>query len=57
MHYKYIKSSCKYREEDFPNNKMVRCKISEWQVVQGDPDRVTILCLMHDTHLCQFDVK
>ena len=26
-------------------------------MVLGDPDRVNIPCPMHDTHLCQFDVK
>ena len=27
------------------------------EVVLGAPDRVNIPCNMHDTHLCQFDVK
>ena len=27
------------------------------EVVLGAPDRVNIPCLMHDTRLCQFDVK
>ena len=29
----------------------------KWEVVLGAPDRVNIPCLMHDTRLCQFDVK
>ena len=28
-----------------------------WEVVTGAPDRVNIPCLMHDTRLCQLDVK
>ena len=28
-----------------------------WEVVLGDPDRVNIPCLMHDTRLCRLDVK
>ena len=28
-----------------------------WEVVLGAPDRVNIPCLMHDTRLCQLDVK
>ena len=31
--------------------------ISVWEVVLGAPDRVNILCLVHDTRLCQLDVK
>ena len=31
--------------------------ISKWEVVLGAPDRVNIPCLMHDTRLCQLDVK
>ena len=27
------------------------------EVVIGAPDRINILCLMHDTRLCQLDVK
>ena len=27
------------------------------EVVLGAPDRVNIPCLMHDTRLCQLDVK
>ena len=34
--------------EDFPNNEMDRCKISEWEVVLGAPDRVNILCLKNN---------
>ena len=34
---------------------MDRCKISEWEVAQGAPDRVNIPCLMHDTCLCHID--
>ena len=36
---------------------MVRSKISEWKVVLCVPDRVDIACLIHDTGLCQIDVK
>ena len=36
---------------------MDKMKLSKWEVVQGAPDRVNIPCLMHDTHLCQIDVK
>ena len=36
---------------------MDRCKISEWKVVLGAPDRVNIPCLVHDTCLCQLDDK
>ena len=36
---------------------MDRCKISKWEVALGAPDRVNIPCLMHDTRLCQLDVK
>ena len=36
---------------------MDRCQISKWEVVLGAPDRVNILCLMHDTRLSQFEVK
>ena len=32
-------------------------KIQKWEVVLGAPDRVNIPCLVHDTHLCQIDVK
>ena len=35
-------------------NKML---ISKWEVVLGVRDRVNIPCLMHDTRLCQYDVK
>ena len=31
--------------------------ILEWEVVLGALDRLTIPCLMHDTCLCQLDVK
>ena len=31
--------------------------ISNKEVVLGAPDRVNIPCLMHDTRLCQLDVK
>ena len=34
---------------------MDSCKIFE--VVLGAPYRENIPCLMHDTHLCQLDVK
>ena len=27
------------------------------EMVHGAPDRVNIPCFMHDTHLCQLDVK
>ena len=43
--------------QDFPNNKMDRCKVFKWEVVPGDPYRVNIPCVMHDTRLCQIDVK
>ena len=36
---------------------MDRCKISQWEVVLGAPDRVNIPCLIHDTRLCQYEVK
>ena len=36
---------------------MDRFKLSKWEVVLCAPDNVNIPCLMHDTHLCQFDVK
>ena len=36
---------------------MDRFKMSKWEVVPGAPDRVNIPCLMHDTCLCQLDVK
>ena len=54
-------------EEDFPNYEIrTRCTnpkngqmiISNiWEVLLGAPDRVNIPCLMHDTCLCQLDVK
>ena len=44
--------------EDSPNNvKWTRCSYPEWEVVIGAPDKVNIHCLMHDTRLCQLDVK
>ena len=36
---------------------MVRCRMSKWEVALGAPDRVIIPCPMHDSHLCQRDVK
>ena len=36
---------------------MDRCKLSKWEVVLGAPDRVNIPCLVHDTRLCQINVK
>ena len=36
---------------------MDRCKISEWEVVLGAPDRVNAPCHKHGTRLCQIDVK
>ena len=36
---------------------MDRFESSKWEVVLGAPDRVNIPCLMHDTRLCQIDVK
>ena len=36
---------------------MDRFKLSKWEVVLGAPYRVNIPCLMHDTCLCQLDVK
>ena len=50
------KSTCS-RLEDFPNNEMEGCKISEWEVVIGAPDRVNMPCPMHDNRLCQIYVK
>ena len=32
---------------------MDRCKISEWEVALGAPDRVNITGFMHDICLCQ----
>ena len=41
-----------------PNNKeWTRCKYLKWEVVLAAPDRVNIPCPMHDTRLCQIDVK
>ena len=37
--------------------KMDKMLISKWEVVLGAPERVNIPCLMHDTRLCQYDVK
>ena len=37
---------------------MDRCKISEWEVVPGAPNRENILCLMHDPcSLCKTDTN
>ena len=38
---------------------MERCNImiSKREVALGAPDRVNIPCLMHDTRICQLDVK
>ena len=36
---------------------MDRFNSSKWEVVLGVQDRVNIPCLMHDTRLCQLDVK
>ena len=53
-------------QEDFPNNEIwTRCYnpkwkdliYPKWEVVLGAPNRVNIPCLMHDTCLCQIDVK
>ena len=44
--------------KDSPNNeKWTRCKYPKWEVVLGVPYRVNITCLIHDTRLCQIDVK
>ena len=52
MSYKSISSSFG------KNNETDRYKISKWEVVvSGVTDRVNIPCLMHDTRLCQIDVK
>ena len=32
-------------------------QIPKWEVVLGAPERVNIPCPMHDTRLCQLDVK
>ena len=37
--------------------KRLRPKVYIWEVVLDAPDRVNIPCLMHDTRLCQLDVK
>ena len=50
------KSTCNNLEE-FPNNEMDRCKIFNYEAVLGAPERVNIPFLMHDTCLCQIDVK
>ena len=44
-------------KENVPNNEMYRCKISEWGVILGAPDRVNKAYLMHYTRICQIDVK
>ena len=36
---------------------MERCILSKMGSGKGAPDRINILCLMHDTRLCQLDVK
>ena len=36
---------------------MNKCKIFESELALGDPDRVSIPCLIHDTRLCKIDVK
>ena len=36
---------------------MDRFKLSKWKMVQIVPDRVNKPCPMHDTRLCQLDVK
>ena len=55
------KSTC-IRQKDFPNYEIwTSCsnpkgtdvKYLKWEVVLGDPDRVNIPCLMHDTRLRQ----
>ena len=60
MHYEYISSSCGQKSMCKMTSRIIneidRCKISEWEVVLGAPDKVKIPCLMHDTHLCLFDV-
>ena len=65
MHYKYRhisssrgkKSTCTSYEDSLNNVKWTRCKYPIREVVLGAPDRVNIPCLMHDTRLCQLDVK
>ena len=61
-----VKKSTCISQEDFPNNEIqTRCsnpkgtdvKCSKYEVVLGAPDRVNIPCLMHNTRLCQTDVK
>ena len=34
-----------------------RCTYPKWEVVLAAPHRVNIPCIMHDTRLCQIDVK
>ena len=47
-----------HSQEDPPNNaKWTRCQYPIREVVLGAPDRVNTPCLMHDTRLCQPDVK
>ena len=63
MRYKYIsyyagqKSTCS-SEKDSPNNVIwIRCIYPKREVVLVAPDIVNLPCHMHDTRLCQFDVK
>ena len=57
MHYKYISLHEVKNQRALAKNEIDRCKISKWELVVGAPDRVNIPCLMHDTCLCQLDVK
>ena len=44
--------------EESPNTvKWTRCIYPNWEVVLGAPVRVNKRYLMHDTRLCQLDVK
>ena len=36
---------------------VIRCIISRWKVALGAPDRINITFILHDTRLCQLDVK
>ena len=45
-----------YRQK-LHNTSICKCKYPKCKVVQGDPDRGNIPCLMHDTRLYKIDVK
>ena len=62
MHYKYVSSSWGQKQHALVKRTSQIMKNGQDVFIQlgsgpGAPDRVNIPCLMHDTYLCQIDVK